>query len=143
MDDFQAVTMGEGCCKPFIAGNYAPVEFDGDAVGLHAELFDEIGEGKRAVEVAAGAVDDELHGWGNFRRASGKEASCAPGTGVRVVERGAHALRKCRQPSEVQGAFDCVDVRSARVNFTQDDRVVCDARFLRTGEDARAYIDPA
>jgi len=44
VDDFQPVAFVEVGTAPFVAGSDFTVEFDGDAVGLHAELFDEGGQ---------------------------------------------------------------------------------------------------
>ena len=61
MDDLEAVRIGELGLGPAIAGDDAAVEFDGDAIGFHAEFFDESREGERAVEVARFAIDVENH----------------------------------------------------------------------------------
>ena len=41
MDDFQAVSVVQWSLRPLVAGDDLAVEFDGYAVGLHAESGDE------------------------------------------------------------------------------------------------------
>jgi len=61
VDDLQAIGVGELGLRPAIAGDDVAVQFYGDAVGFHAELFNERGEGEWAVEVARVSVDVEEH----------------------------------------------------------------------------------
>jgi hypothetical protein len=41
MDDFEAVSVVQWSLRPLVAGDDFAVQFDGHAVGLHAEGFDE------------------------------------------------------------------------------------------------------
>ena len=41
VDYFQAVSVVQRSLRPLVAGDDFPVQFDGYAVGLHAEGFDE------------------------------------------------------------------------------------------------------
>jgi hypothetical protein len=63
MDDLEAVAFGEERGGPAVAGDNVAVEFDGNAVRLHAELFDQ----RRQGEAAGGklplfAIDEQTHG---------------------------------------------------------------------------------
>jgi hypothetical protein len=66
VDDFQAVTVLQDGLRPAVTGDDVAVEFDGDAVGLHVEGFDQSGEGERGWrrgiwEGAGFAVDLQVH----------------------------------------------------------------------------------
>jgi hypothetical protein len=41
VDDFEAVSVVQWSLRPLVAGDDFAVQFDGYAVGLHAERFDE------------------------------------------------------------------------------------------------------
>ncbi len=61
MDDFQFVAITElGCC-PTVARNEVTVEFDGNTVGLHAEVRKKSREAGNCGEFAVFAVDSEFH----------------------------------------------------------------------------------
>ena len=45
VDDFQFVSVVERGLGPLIAGDDVAVEFDGEAIGLHAEGLDQGGQG--------------------------------------------------------------------------------------------------
>jgi hypothetical protein len=67
VDDFEAVAVFQQGFGPAVAGDDGAVEFDGDAVGLHGEGFDQGCEGewggRRGVWEGAGfVVDVEVHG---------------------------------------------------------------------------------
>jgi hypothetical protein len=66
VDDFEAVTVLEMSLRPAVAGDDVAVEFDGHAVGLHREGFDQCCEGEVGCESAIGeaaffSVDVKLH----------------------------------------------------------------------------------
>jgi hypothetical protein len=60
VDDFQAIAIGEVGIGPLCPRDDVEVQFDGDAVLLHAKVFDQIGQGDGG-EVLLLAVDGELH----------------------------------------------------------------------------------
>ncbi len=64
MDDFEAITVFQLGFGPAVAGDDVAIEFYGDAVGLHAEILDQGGEGSRRwkIEIPLIAVDEEFHG---------------------------------------------------------------------------------
>ena len=65
VDDLQVVALFQSDFGPAIAGHDFAVQFDGYAVGFHAQRFDQGGEGRcgRWVrEVSRLAVDVEVHG---------------------------------------------------------------------------------
>ncbi len=67
VDYFQAVAIFQDGLRPAVARGDFAVEFDGDAVGLHVERFDQSYEGelgwRRGVWEGAGfSVDVEIHG---------------------------------------------------------------------------------
>jgi len=65
MDDLEAVILGEKRGGPAVAGDNVAVEFDGNAVRLHAELFDQGGQGELvAGKLALFAIDEQTHGCG-------------------------------------------------------------------------------
>ena len=65
MDDLEAVAFGEQRGGPAVAGDNVAVEFDGNAVRLHAELFDQGGEGEPVGgKLALFAIDEQTHGFG-------------------------------------------------------------------------------
>jgi hypothetical protein len=64
MDNFQFIAVGEWGSIPTIPRNEVAVEFDGDAVGLHAELLKEIGKRRNRAKFAVFAVDGEFHSGG-------------------------------------------------------------------------------
>jgi hypothetical protein len=45
VDDFQAVSVVQWSLRPLVAGDDFAIEFDGYAVGLHAEMLDERAQG--------------------------------------------------------------------------------------------------
>jgi hypothetical protein len=49
VDDLEAVAFGKKRGGPAVAGDNVAVEFDGNAVRLHAELFDQGGQGEPVV----------------------------------------------------------------------------------------------
>lgn len=63
VDDLEAVTLGEKRGGPAVAGDNVAVEFDGDPVRLHAELFDQGGQGEAlAGKLPLFAIDEQTHG---------------------------------------------------------------------------------
>jgi hypothetical protein len=60
VDDFQLIALGKMSFGPAVAGHDVAIQFDGDTVLLHAELFDQIGQGKRGVVVRL-TIDCEFH----------------------------------------------------------------------------------
>jgi hypothetical protein len=65
MDYFQSVAVVQQRFGPAVAGDDVAVEFDGDAIGLHAERFDQGCEGelgaRRIREGAGFAIDMKIH----------------------------------------------------------------------------------
>jgi len=45
VDDFQAISVVQWSLRPLVAGDDLAIQFDGYAVGLHAERFDEGAQG--------------------------------------------------------------------------------------------------
>jgi hypothetical protein len=71
VDDFEVVSVFEDGLGPTVTGGDFAVEFDGDAVGLHIEGFDEkregeLGGGGGFCEGAGVSVDVQLHGGTNL-----------------------------------------------------------------------------
>jgi hypothetical protein len=65
VDDLETVAFGEKRGGPAVAGDNVAVEFDGNAVRLHAELFDQGGQGELvAGKLALFAIDEQTHGCG-------------------------------------------------------------------------------
>jgi hypothetical protein len=63
MDDLEAVAFGEKRGGPAVAGDNVAVEFDGNAVRLHPELFDQGGQGEPAGgKLPLFAIDEDTHG---------------------------------------------------------------------------------
>lgn len=66
VDDFEAVAIFEDGFRPDITGGDFAVEFDGDAVGLHVEGFDqgrqrELGGRRRVSKSALFSIDVKFH----------------------------------------------------------------------------------
>ena len=64
VDDFEAVAIFQDGLRPAFAGGDFTVEFDGYAVGFHAQGFDEGGQRKSERDVWKGvsfSVDAEIH----------------------------------------------------------------------------------
>jgi hypothetical protein len=62
VDDFKFISVIEIGLGPVIAGHNVAIQFDSDAVGLHAEGFNESGEGgNREIECSFFAIDVEFH----------------------------------------------------------------------------------
>jgi len=61
MDNFEFVTIRKLSGGPAIATNQFAVELDSHAVGFHAELRNQVGEGANGAAFARFAVDGELH----------------------------------------------------------------------------------
>ena len=66
VDDFEAVAVFQQSPGPAVAGDYFAVQFDGDAVGLHVQGFDQGRQGKfgwrcRICEGALFSVDVKVH----------------------------------------------------------------------------------
>ncbi len=65
MDDLEAVAFAEERGGPAVAGDNVAVEFDGNAVRLHAELFDQGGQGEAVGgKLPLFAIDEQTHGFG-------------------------------------------------------------------------------
>jgi hypothetical protein len=65
MDDLEAVAFGEKRGGPAVAGDNVAVEFDGNAVRLHAELFDQGRQGEAVGgKLPLFAIDQQTHGFG-------------------------------------------------------------------------------
>ena len=65
MDDLEAVAFAEERGGPAVAGDNVAVEFDGHAVRLHPELFDQRGQGEPVGgKLALFAIDEQTHGFG-------------------------------------------------------------------------------
>ena len=65
MDDLEAVAFAEKGGGPALAGDNVAVEFDGNAVRLHAELFDQGGQGEGAGgKLPLFAINEQTHGFG-------------------------------------------------------------------------------
>ena len=61
MDDLKFVSIVEFSCWPGRTRNDVVIEFDGDAIGLHAEMIDKRGETQAVRKGLCVAVDRELH----------------------------------------------------------------------------------
>jgi hypothetical protein len=61
VDDLQAVFIVKFGGTPALAREDVEIQFDGDAVVLHAEVFDERGDGERVGKLALLAVDLKSH----------------------------------------------------------------------------------
>lgn len=67
MDDLEAVAFGEKRGGPAVAGDNVAVEFDGNAVRLHAEFLDQGGQGEPVGgKLALFAIDEQTHGFGEM-----------------------------------------------------------------------------
>ena len=67
MDDFKTVAIAEERLRPEISRHHIAVQLHGDAIGLHAQGFDEGGESEWIWRFGEGtffAVDLEFHGCG-------------------------------------------------------------------------------
>jgi hypothetical protein len=62
VDDLEFIALVESGVGPAVAGDDVAIQFDGDAVGLHAKGFDQRGEGgNRGIECSFFSVDVEFH----------------------------------------------------------------------------------
>jgi hypothetical protein len=62
VDDLEFVALVESGLGPAVAGDDVAIQFNGDAVGLHAEGFNQSSEsGKRGIECSLLSVDVEFH----------------------------------------------------------------------------------
>src|SRR5947209_5926516 len=59
--DLELVAFAESGFSPFGALNDRAIEFDGDAIGLHAQRTDELSKGEGLVEVPMITIDAYLH----------------------------------------------------------------------------------
>jgi len=65
MDDLEAVAFAEKRGGPAVAGDNVAVEFDGNAVRLHPELFDQGGQSEAVGgKLPLFAIDKQTHGFG-------------------------------------------------------------------------------
>lgn len=63
VDDLEAVAFGENRGGPAVAGDNVAVELDGNPIRLHAELFDQGGQGETlAGKLPLFAIDEQTHG---------------------------------------------------------------------------------
>jgi hypothetical protein len=62
VDEFESVSLMEAGVCPAVSGNNVAIQFNGDAIGLHAERFDESGQGQNlGIESSFLSIDVEFH----------------------------------------------------------------------------------
>jgi len=61
VNDLQAITFSQAGFSPLIAGNDAPVQFDGYAVSFHPQLIHKTSKSERRIVIASFAIDLEFH----------------------------------------------------------------------------------